>query len=330
MARVFIARPRLDCSFKKGPVPSEVGPPRGPLRAGYARFLDGLAAYHDGLGDVVTVETRPLWQFELDDMQAASGVHDTFYFPHKLRPQFPIGANALYYKLAPLSDYMTVDPAGWGASLSFLPLPIVTNAAAVQTFDRLRQMIDRNESKIEQPAAGPPPVPEAYALFVCQVPHDEAILFHSRVSVESALASAIAYAEHRDITLVVKGHPANPKSMVPLKALADASNRAVWVDDISIHTCLAGADRVLLVNSGVGMEAMLHGKPVIRFGRAEYDAVVPRADPSVGSIVGLEQSPFGVADYAGFFHAYLAHCIRIDDIGSYAPVLGRVIGGALN
>jgi hypothetical protein len=321
MARIFIARPRLDCSFKKGPIPSEVGPPLGSLRLDYARFLDRLEAYHHDLGDEIMVETRPLWQFELGEMQAAAGAHDRVYFPHKLRHQFPIGNNALFYKPAPLKGLMTVDPAGWGASLSFLPLPTAASSEAMKTFDWLRQAIGRNESKFDQPPAGPPPVPEPYVLFICQVPHDEVILFHSEVGVRDALAATIAYAEQRDTTLVVKGHPANPKSMAPLKALADASRRAVWVDDISIHSCLAGADRVLLVNSGVGMEAMLHGKPVVRFGRAEYDTAVPRAEPSVESIAGLERLPLDVSNYAAFFHAYLPHCIRIDDAGSYAPML---------
>ena len=50
--------------------------------------------------------------------------------------------------------------------------------------------------------------------------------------------------------------------MIPLKQLTQEAG-AEWVEDVSIHDCLAGAERVFMVNSGVGFEAILHGKPVV-------------------------------------------------------------------
>ena len=40
-----------------------------------------------------------------------------------------------------------------------------------------------------------------------------------------------------------------------------------------IHDFLRNCNEVFLVNSGVGFEAILHRKPIIRFGDAEYNSV---------------------------------------------------------
>lgn len=317
---IFLARPRLDCSFKRGPVPEVEGPPTTSLRVRFGRFLDLLEAYHRDSGDLVEVETRPLWQFELDAMQKCAAQNDRVYFPHKLRAQFPIAPNALYYKNAPLGVY-TVDPAGWGASLSFLPLRLTFGAEAMAVAARLRERVARNESTFDQPALGDRPVEGPYELFVCQIPHDETIQFHSKVTVDQALAVVIAYCERMNVTLVVKGHPANPRSMQPLRARAEASPAAIWVDDISIHTCLAGAARVYMVNSGVGFEAMLHDRTVIRFGHAEYDCVTPLSAPDVDSLAALDAYRHSSEANAAFLQSYLRHTIQNDDPASFAPVL---------
>lgn len=269
----------------------------------------------------MAVEERPLWQFDLQSLQATAKRYDRVYFPHKLRREFHIGDNAFYYKNSPLRGYVTVDPNGWGASLSFLPIEPTQSSDALATFRRLQQLVVRNESIFEQPAIAPLAAPRPYILFVCQLPHDETIRFHSSVSVETALAATIAYAEHRSLTLVVKGHPANPHAMAPLKALAETSRRTVWVDTVSIHSCLTHADRVFLVNSGVGMEALLHEKPVVRFGHAEYDSIVPQVDPSVESIVDIEQIEPDLNNYSGFLHRYVEQCICEDDLASYSTAL---------
>jgi len=48
--RVLIARPRLDCSFKRGPVPAIETPSTHPVRILWARFIDQLAEFHSQQG----------------------------------------------------------------------------------------------------------------------------------------------------------------------------------------------------------------------------------------------------------------------------------------
>lgn len=321
---VYLARPRLDCSFKPGPTPAAPGPPLNGILAQFGEFLDRLQAYHEDRGDRVIVDVRPLWQFGLEEMQKRARTCDRLYFPHKLRAQFPIGPNAFFYKNAPLGRYATVDAQGWGASLSFLPLEFEPGEAADTLYAFLQTRLERNESIFDQPPRGAAPVESSYDLFVCQLPHDETIRFHSDVSVAEALSVVIAHCEASERCLVVKGHPANRKSMLPLKALADASAYALWVDDVSIHSCMAFARRVYMVNSGSGMEALLHDRPLIRFGRAEYDSVTPKADLTVDSVAQIGEMRSDTRTRAAFISAYLSRCVALDEPASFARILERL------
>jgi hypothetical protein len=314
---VLIARPRLDCSFKKGPIPEAEGPPRTQVLANFGRFIDGLADYHRARGDKVTVETRALWQFELEDMQKAAKAFDAVYFPHRQKRQYPIGDNALYYMATAFPDYVSVDPVGWGASMSWIPLAPGNAMEHRATFEMLRSRVTQNVSKFVQPALGRSLPIADFLLFVCQIPHDETIQFHSAVSVPQALAATLAYGRAAGRRVVVKGHPVNRESMRPLRQLVEVDSNALWVDDISIHTCLAGAERVFLVNSGVGFEAMLHDRTVIRFGEAEYASVAPKAECSADGIARLDEYRHSHDDYVGFLGEYLARCVRFDDPASY-------------
>ncbi|WP_349322224.1 hypothetical protein [Asticcacaulis sp. MM231] len=295
--------------------------PSSPILKQFGQFIDGIELYHYSAGDVVTTVCKPLWQFSFDEMANACLLYDRVYFPHKLRSQFPIGDNAFFYKNAPLNGYFTADPDGWGASLSFLPPALERGEKANHTFNFLKAKITENESIFAQPAQGAPPASSPYDLFICQLPHDETIKFHSQVSVEDALTTTLLYARETGRTLVVKGHPANPKSMLPLQKLTLANANAKWVDHISIHTCFAGAERVFLVNSGSGMEALLHDTLVVRFGHAEYDCVTPQSAPNVADLTRVAEWHHDREDYAAFLHAYLQRCIKLGDVNSYARVL---------
>lgn len=321
MRKILIARPRLDCSFKPGPVPDVPGAPLNRILFEFGRFIDQIRSYHEACGDQVEVDERPLWQFTVEEMQRRSPMVDRLYFPHKLRDQFPIGANAYYYKNAPLPGFMTIDRLGWGASLSFLPLQVRPSVAADRRYEILRDRIRRNISIFEQPPMSAPPMSAPYDLFLCQLPHDETIQFHSEVGVAEALKAVVEFCESRRRSLVVKGHPANPKSMQPLREITEAAQGAIWVDHLSIHDCIASAECVFTVNSGSGMEVLLHDRPLVRFGRAEYDSVVSRASATGQSISETSARSSTTRERAAFIDAYLARCVEVDDLESFERVL---------
>ena len=117
------------------------------------------------------------------------------------------------------------------------------------------------------------------------IPYDETISFHSDIGVSQALEVVLEWmiSYPSDYSLVIKGHPVNYSAMEPLKkvyldflkGLEDNSqlNRFIWLDKVSIHQVLASSDAVITVNSGVGIEAILHQKKVLTFGNADYSTI---------------------------------------------------------
>ena len=85
------------------------------------------------------------------------------------------------------------------------------------------------------------------------------------------------WARERDIAVVMKPHPVNRKSMAPFEKLADG--HTVFWSEAHVYDLIAHATGVYTVNSGVGFEALLHLKPVVTFGKVEYDCVSFQATP---------------------------------------------------
>lgn len=319
--KVLIARPRLDWTFQRGatePPPIE-GPPRAAVLHRLGRFLDGLTAYHRAHGDSVDIKTRALYEFTPQTLNADA--YDRVYMAHRNAANFPLGGRGLFYKNSPLVCLHTVDPAGWGANLSFLPPRARPGVNQKAILSRLNARAASNESIFEQPSRGPNPIGQNYIGFVCQIPTDENVRDHSPVSVAQALEAVIAYAESSGKRLLVKGHPANSKAMAPLRALAERSQSSQWIETISIHSFVEHAERTYLVNSGVGFEALLQGRPVTRFGHAEYDSVVPMALPTIASISATAASHPDIRAYEEFLTNYADRCIDIDEPSSYDRVL---------
>jgi hypothetical protein len=115
--------------------------------------------------------------------------------------------------------------------------------------------------------------------FPMQIPHDQSIKYFSDYSIDEVLEALVAWAERAGVVLNIKPHPAN---LALTSAYQTRFPEGTWVRWRSegIHDLIAEVDAVFTINSGVGMEAMLHCKPVITFGRAEYDCVTIRATPN--------------------------------------------------
>ena len=85
------------------------------------------------------------------------------------------------------------------------------------------------------------------------------------------LQALVHWSNSRGIHLVLKEHPINRKSMAPLKEIA-VGPYVRW-SEANIHDLIRFSRAVYTINSGVGFEAMFHNKPVVTFGRVEYDCV---------------------------------------------------------
>ncbi len=119
-----------------------------------------------------------------------------------------------------------------------------------------------------------PQVPERFVLFPLQVVADSQLTLHSPLY-GNQLAVAIAEVEialrevDPTLALVVKLHPADRKK-TDYDAVATAHPALVWVSNGDVRPLLARAQGVVTINSTVGVEALLFGKPVVTLGNNFY------------------------------------------------------------
>lgn len=283
---VLILSPRLDVTFKEGPVPDQRGS-IPPIRIHYKNFIESLEKSHKEKNDSVTVLEKPLWQFSKTSMEEIGEwekQYDLVYFPHKNNFQLP---QFLYSKLR-IKYYMQmvfpwlfqIDEQGWGPTSSVYPIMANPNTVKNDEFiNLLRDKQKQGKSKFDQPSISEWNEKD-YVLFICQIPHDESIKFHGNgVSVLEALSHTVNWCLANNKKLIIKGHPVNPGSMQEMKNTFPESNFD-WKDSMNINDLLKNSRVVVTVNSGVGMEALLYNKQVVIFGKADYDRIVNRATRS--------------------------------------------------
>ena len=265
---ILILSPRLDVTFKEGPVPIQRGS-IPPIRIHWQKCVSRILEEHLDRGDNVKVLELPLWQFE---SKKVTDYYDLVYVPHRESHSFPISnGRARYYMQSVFPHLFYIDTKGFAGGSSFYPLNTEDASFSPETFELLRMKFDLGISKFEQPEMREFPHKD-YVLFTCQIPHDDTIRYHSDVTVEEALFKIIE-STPKNQSIVVKGHPVNPGSMEKLKKISSSYPNTIWIDNFNIHSLIKNSKVVATVNSGTGMEALLHKKPVITFGKCEYDCV---------------------------------------------------------
>lgn len=277
MKKVLFLAPRLDVMFKEGPVPVERGSIPA-VRMPWHNLRTMVCEEHRRRGDDVRVLELPLWQFTPQIVQALAP--DIAYIPHKMIDNFPVpNVNTMYYMQTVIPYLFTIDSKGWGASVSTYPCTSLLQGETTGVgYNLLRARIFENYSKFKQPEHKELTLPKDYVLYLCQIPHDETIRYHSKVTVEQAIESTCRATQELGLPLVLKGHPVNPGSMESLKQISNKYKHTIWLDDVSIHQLIPNARAVVVVNSGTGLESLLHQRPVVTFGRADYDVVTNRVE----------------------------------------------------
>ena len=287
-SNVLILKPRLDVMFKQGPVPTERAP-LAPIREHWERFVNALIVAHQLNGDDVTVIEKPLWQFSPEDVIAAKqeliGDFRATYIPHRQSWEFEVPADCkpLYYMQTVFPDRFTVDSRGWGVNMSNMPI-VPDDHFDREVLAKLWARRASGESKFEQPERGSVKLlVKDYVLFICQLPDDQTIRYFSDVSVEETMIRAMQYARAWGMPFVAKGHPANLGKMPPLKHAFEKHRTKddTWIDAISIHDAIEGAQAVMCVNSGSGFEVMMAGKPLYTAGHSEYELVSRRIETGI-------------------------------------------------
>jgi len=303
MRKVVILFPRLDVTFKEGHVPEGRGP-IPPIRVHWQKMGERLLNHHRIKGDDVLFIEKPLWMFTTEFAESLDA--DIIYVPHKSTDTFPVrNKEVRYYMQTVFPFQFYIDSKGFAGGASRYPFDVDWRREVPHGsfYAQMQARAVAGESKFDQPASQAVYLPDDYYLYLCQIPHDETIKYHSDVTVPEALEATCRATEGLNTPLIVKGHPVNPGSMAPLIEIAKRYNHVYWVDYISIHDLIPNAKAVIVVNSGTGMETLLHKTPVVTFGRCEYDCVSNKA--TTDNIVDILRDPkFDEKAVRAFFESW--------------------------
>jgi hypothetical protein len=284
--RIGVVLPRLDLPFKNPARPRDLwslikGPGEEDLRRRrhWADLADHLSETFRERGCVVRRFDRPLWRVTTDFVEGLDV--DLVLLPHKQRFHFPgLTRPAWFYKQQAFPWLFSLDPLGWGGAGARYPCDYDAGDPARGTFERYAQLIvGRNASKFAQPprltrrdlvARGDIP-DRPYIFMPCQGPTDQSVRLFCDHDPADLVRELAGWARGRDIPVVFKAHPRNRASTRLLQQ--SAGNDGVYWSDASVIDLIAHCEAVYVIDSGVGFEALLHDKPVVTFGRVEYDAV---------------------------------------------------------
>ncbi|MCR0981440.1 capsular polysaccharide export protein, LipB/KpsS family [Roseomonas populi] len=190
-----------------------------------------------------------------------------------------------HYKAGALPHMLSFDRLGYSGWSELAGLErrdvLAVDAAIADAFHetRTRPWLAEGRSKYRQDASVPVEG-EGFIFLPLQLPNDSVIalkLFEAPYL--DGVRRMVAALAGAGVPVVIKRHPhcKDPAVGRFLEALPEGP---VSVSRASVHALISRARAVLTVNSGVGFEALLHGKPVVAAGKAEYRvAATELADP---------------------------------------------------
>lgn len=190
----------------------------------------------------------------------------------------------VHIKESPLANYFTIDSfgySGWSSVSRACSDDIEENTKSLshskieEIHEKLyHEFVRCNYSKYDQPKVANSVLTgrKGYVLLCLQVVTDPVAQL-AYIDVVSLLKYMVKLAKREKFELVIKRHPKCRSKYIErfLKRAEEVRNITITVD--SIHRLVANCKTVVTVNSGVGMEALIHLKPVVCSGRTEYASV---------------------------------------------------------
>lgn len=181
-------------------------------------------------------------------------------------------------KETPIPYFYNIDRLGYSgwSELAVNPEPHLRNIEQIdpQKAEDFRRKISdwlrtENLSKYRQKSHRPP-LKSGFIFFPLQIRSD-AVAVHNKIDPLKVLRVAAHAAWSKKKPLIIKRHPYCTSTRVALSLLGHRLNPYVWTTTASVAAILPTCDAVLVGNSGVGLEALVHGKPVYSFAHSEYE-----------------------------------------------------------
>ena len=243
------------------------------LRPFYLRLVDAAAAR--GIEHEVTILDR-------ETLAETVAADDAVHIVHHGGLAHPRVRNADVAYIYPFwnFDHQGIRAFSSMAGMTF-PQDDIDPAVARPFFRRLRgRIVGRRTSRYPQPEDRVAQDPVRAAVFLQSEGHRVVgeTCYLDRLTMLRGVCEAV------DGPVVVKPHPRDTDPGTPaMLAELCAAYPHLRVSTANIHDLIAAADRVVTINSAVGIEAYLHRKPVILCGQSDFHHVADVAR-SVGDL----------------------------------------------
>lgn len=204
------------------------------------------------------------------------------------------GIRCVFFENGLLPQTTTLDGAGVNYANSVPRLPAFF-AARERVADLPTDLVPRAPKNSAKFAAKAADLPDRYLFIPFQIDHDTQIVLHSPWIGNMAqlfdVLEELSESGAEDFDLVFKEHPSSLKSYPALYEKIAAHPRMHLMNQVPTQTLIQQAEAVIVVNSTVGIEALLYGKKVIVLGQAFYaiDGIARKAE-NIGQLSAITQA----------------------------------------
>ena len=293
-SRIVILAPRPDLPYKSngavGDADAIFARQSDPVRVYWYLFPKMLELAYKTKGHTVRRIVLPNWAISQEVVQNLEA--ERIFVPHRDKMDISDG-RVLFYMQEVLPNYFTVDPDGWAAGSRKYHTAVKELDGAIDK--RINSIVvnlkKTKATKFKQSGKRRVSASDDYVFLPLQLPHDEVIKRHCDLTYPEYVNAICEWAERTQRKLIIKKHPFGEKIDYIHEKYRKSDNIQIFSDG-HVHDYIKFAKVVMLVNSGVGFETLVYGKPLITFGRSMYDAVSIHCQPIFEDIEAAYQATF--------------------------------------
>ncbi len=197
---------------------------------------------------------------------------------------------ALNFKESALPGYYLFDSGGYSgwATTPDLSSPTKALSNTITLTDLQEQFVKKRVTKYQQ-ASNSHPLPDDFVFIALQVP-DDTVASLSYIDRETVIRTVAEYYSISNHPVLIKAHPKDTslKTKNLLKKLSK-TYKNLAITTAPIHDIIPASRLVIVANSGVGFEALLHQKPVVTTAKSDYAPCTKVANTTNALITALEQ-----------------------------------------
>ena len=234
--------------------------------------------------------------------------------------------NHLRLKESPLRGYYNIDTEGYSGWLS------INNGETTWTKIRnadpkdiecnylklYNQFVTNSLSKYRQPK-GKEDLPPNYIFLATQVVGDSVNQL-ANINVIELLKYVAEYVKENNVNLVIKRHPKCKSPVVEIELRKLQKNKNIHISTGNIHHLIKNSKFCVMVNSGVGLESLMHLKQVVTTGLSDYSICSHYATNKQELFKHLDllnkgsNNKYSAIDIKSFLHYYFSNYLfNLDD-----------------